>query len=542
MDQIMKKASLILLCGLTLSLPSYADKKDSIQVNKTKPLPPRIEDGGGNVKGAAQKNQKKRKTFLQDGFEFSIKIMSPDKEVAVITDADVNCPLPLTEYSTLVIPGSVKHNGKEYIVEIGMDAFCGRSEIKHLIISEGVVILPAEAFSHCQNLMSVWLPSTLDFIGTYAEQVFEGCASLVQIQVDEKNERYDSREGCNAIIRTRDNALVSGCRGTVIPASVKIIDAWAFRDCMELEHFTIPEGVSKIEASAFSGCAKLKTIDLPYSLNEICNSAFSDCISLESIRIPENVAKIGSSPFSGCYNLRTIEVDPKNKTFDSRKHCNAIVHTESDTIVAGCGTTIILKGIKGIGENALRNTALRSITIPASVEHIGERAFAECRFCNSIVVHPRNRVYNSPNHCNAIIETATGKLVQGCCSTTIPQGTTEIGAYAFASMFMPRHLLIPEGVQTIGENAFRHCDNIGAVYLPSTLTLIKECAFHGCGALNYVDLSKSAADIESFAFAHCPSLSIINFSDKRGEISSLAFLQSQNEEWLNKRLGLPTKP
>ena len=40
-----KKGLLILLCGLALSLPSYADGADTIRVEKVKPLPPPI-DGG----------------------------------------------------------------------------------------------------------------------------------------------------------------------------------------------------------------------------------------------------------------------------------------------------------------------------------------------------------------------------------------------------------------------------------------------------------------------------------------------------------------
>ena len=484
-----------------------------------------------------------RETFQQGGFEYSVIIVPPDKRVATISDADMNIPLPVTEDSTLVIPSSVTLDGKEYKVDcMKRGAFCGRSEIKHLIISEGIENLSGDSFLFCENLVSVWLPSTLRFLDNpnpFSEQVFEGCTNLRQITVDEKNKTYDSREGCNAIIHTEKNELVSGCLGTVIPASVKTIGNSAFGGCLKMEHITIPEGVSKIEVCAFSGCAKLKTIDLPKSLNEICTAAFRECSSLESIRIPKNVTKIGKGLFDGCYNLRNIEVDPQNRTFDSRKHCNAIVHTESDTIVAGCGTTIILKGIKGIGEWSLRNTALRSIHIPASVEHIGEMAFAECRLCNSITVHPHNRVYTSPDHCNAIIETATGRLIQGCGTTTIPQGTTEIGKYAFASMSMPCHLFIPEGVRVIGKNAFRHCDDIKQLYLPSTLTRIREDAFWGNSRLYYVDISKSTTFIESGAFARCPSLCMVEFTENHVDISPTTFFESQNEEWLIKKFGLP---
>ena len=47
----MKKGFLILLCGLALSLPSYADGADTIRVEKIKPLLPPI--GGDNEKPKA---------------------------------------------------------------------------------------------------------------------------------------------------------------------------------------------------------------------------------------------------------------------------------------------------------------------------------------------------------------------------------------------------------------------------------------------------------------------------------------------------------
>ena len=49
----MKKEFLILLCGLALSLPSYADGADTIRVDKLKPLPPPIGNGGDNEKPKA---------------------------------------------------------------------------------------------------------------------------------------------------------------------------------------------------------------------------------------------------------------------------------------------------------------------------------------------------------------------------------------------------------------------------------------------------------------------------------------------------------
>ena len=80
-------------------------------------------------------------------------------------------------------------------------------------------------------------------IFTYA---FSGCSNLTKITVEEGNPKYDSREGCNAIIARRTNALMCGCRDTVIPSSVTAIRYGAFECHTGLCEIVVPEGVTEI--------------------------------------------------------------------------------------------------------------------------------------------------------------------------------------------------------------------------------------------------------------------------------------------------------
>ena len=459
-------------------------------------------------------------SFKQGGYEY---FYYSDTSV-VISDVALETPIPVSSDSTLVIPSSVEFEGKTYHVDgIGKGAFFCRSEIKHLVICEGVRYIGSQTFGDCANLVSVHLPSTFECIECIEDGFFPGCNQLCSITVDKRNEELDSRDGCNAIVRTLDNTLIFGCQGTNIPSSVTTIGPCAFRFCQNLTQITIPEGVKRIEYFAFKDCNKLKRINFPNSLDSIGSHVFDNCMSLDSITIPKNVKTIAGGVFSGCYNLKVVKVNKENHIFDSRNNCNAIIDSAQDTIVAGCGTSKILNGIKGIGAFAFAETSIPKIEIPKSVRKIGDRAFSGCRFCNAICVDSKNPIFNSKNNCNAIIETATGKLIQGCGVTSIPDNVKEIGDFAFCLIPMPPHIVIPEGVEVIGSHAFSWFNNIELVRLPSTLKRIKTNAFGSCDRLYYVDLSKCSANIDEFAFVDCSSLHFVDLSTTPGEINKLAF-------------------
>ena len=312
-----------------------------------------------------------RVSFVQGGFKYFVET---DSTVS-ISDAGLEVPPPLLADSTLVIPSSVGHEGKTYRVErIEENAFGIRQQIKRLVISEGVEFIGKYAFEGCMGLTDISIPSTLDYWNEYA---FGFCHNLRHITVSEQNETYDSRDNCNAIIDTYENTLVFGCMGTKIPASVEAIGEYAFKQCCQhLERIVVPEGVKRINSHAFSQCINLKEISLPASLESMGYGMFNDCMSLESVTIPRNVSEIQGNdrstywnPFSGCYNLKEVKVDKRNRTFDSRNNCNAIIHSGTDVLMAGCGTSFIPEGVKAIDDNAFHGSALPAIRFPrASAE------------------------------------------------------------------------------------------------------------------------------------------------------------------------------
>lgn len=102
-------------------------------------------------------------------------------------------------------------------------------------------------------------------------------------------------------------------KSIVLPDSVKVIGAFAFRYCDSLESVTMPTNLIKIDANAFQYCKALKEITFPDTLKIIEGAAFDYCESLENVVLPDTMESIGTATFDGC---KKIQVTYKGQTYD----------------------------------------------------------------------------------------------------------------------------------------------------------------------------------------------------------------------------------
>ena len=369
--------------------------------------------------------------------------------------------------------GDFEYTLDEYGNSVTITKYNGEEEnavIPSEIDGKNVTIIGDKAFSDCSGLASVTIPDSVTKIG---EGPFGSCNGLTSIIVEEGNPQYNSRDNCNAIIETNSNALVQGCRNTDIPSDVTSIGGDAFSDCSELISVTIPDSVTEIGKRAFYNCSNLAGVmEIPEGVVRIQDKAFYNCSGLSGINIPASVAQISYQPtvggfggaFYGCTGLKSIKVDAGNKTYDSREGCNALIETESNTLILGCENTAIPEGVTTIAEYAFHDCkGLTSLHIPASLttmKHVwgmpfipAVGPFVGCTGLERITVDAKNPVYDSRGGCNALIETDTNTLILASKNTVIPESVTSIRTRAFYIDGISS-ITIPAGVESIDSGAF----------------------------------------------------------------------------------------
>ena len=142
------------------------------------------------------------------------------------------------------------------------------------------------------------------------------------------------------------------------------------------------------------------------------------------------VTNIGNAAFYSCNTLTSIQIP------------NTVLAIRQDAF-AGC-------------------SQLTKLTIPASVMTI-DRSFISAQYIEAITVDTANLTYDSRNNCNAIIETASNRLLKGCKNTIIPNTVEIIGNSAFADCTTLTQIVIPDGVSTIEYGAFNGCGAVKTI-------------------------------------------------------------------------------
>ncbi len=293
----------------------------------------------------------------------------------------------------------------------------------------------------------------------------------------------------------------------VIPKSVKRLDAYVFWGCNNLEEVVLGKGLTAVDEYSFAGCTGLKQITIPENIQSIDAQAFAGCVNLTDIYIPAMVTGIAEDAFLNCDNV-TIHADEGSvaaqfaQKLAEQKNRDPLVTAapvQTPTAVSRPDTQATTEPV------STATPAPVATPVPGNVLGstiiVGNHAL--------VMVHPGEEKvqqgYTEPEagqetgeEQDITAETENGKIPewmyyrnQSVGAVTIPEGTTEIGRFAFSRSSL-RTVTIPEGVTVIDYAAFYHCDNLDNVILPDTVNTVGAKAFTHTGWLD--DFEENSMD------------------------------------------------
>ena len=505
-------------------------------------------------------------------------IYLPDSLMSIGKEAFCNC----NSLVTVEFGDGLKSIG------YGAFSFCTSLDF-YLNLPDGLEIIEGAAFYRCDTLETVLLPSSLKELGGKA---FALCRRLSYIYIPdgipkigpmllyESGCYYDSNNWYGDAFYIGSYLLqakksISGSYTTLI--GITNIADEAFANCDNLTEVVLPDSLRIIGASAFKGCDGLARIDIPSGVTTIEDKAFYECKSATEIRFPDSVVNLGQDVFtdtgyyknpenwendafyvgnhlvsckpslSGAFQVREGTKSIVNGAMKGLKQLTELSLPNSLTTigaeaVAGCTAltkVTVSDSVTSIGEKAFYDcSALKTVHLGKRVSQIGDGAFGQCTSLESITASDENETYYSKNNC--LIRMQDKCLVGGCKTSQIPTdgSVTSIGAFAFEGCDGLTEVTIPDAILTIGEGAFRDCNGLKSVSLGNGVQVVGKRAFEDCDALISIDLGQSVHTIDDHGFAYNHGLTSVDFPASLRHLGEEAFSNATGLVSLTFREGL----
>lgn len=355
------------------------------------------------------------------------------------------------------------------------------SSITAVVVEEGVTYVGDRAFQQL-NCKTVSLPSSVTEL---SDMAFGAMFELESVSIAQGNASYVVDDD---VLFTADRTTLvkypakKAGSSYVVPDGVEVLGKHAFSYSEALTDLTLPDSLKMIDMYAFSGSAGGSSLAIPDSVTEMGQNAFLNNTAIQSLAIGSGLVEIPAYAFSGTTALRTVSI-PENAS------------------------------LKVVGKGAFQNaSSLETITLPATIEKIGQEAFRSCSNLVSVakegvVFSSLNELEIGNNNCNAFA--LCSKLESFPLSKDTPLETIH---QAFGQCESLKSIVIPDATKTISGAAFLGCTGLEKVEFGAGLETLSGNAFAGCTALKEVRIDGPIKTIGDYAFQTCSALKTVSIS------------------------------
>lgn len=396
--------------------------------------------------------------------------------------------------TTFTLPDAVKTIGREVFVD------CDNLQTFILSDNSQLEVLGTYALAHNGKFVGINIPSTLKVIGDFA---FEDCPAATF-----SNESAGSQLQSIGINAFKNTKLAD----FYVPSTVTSISSNAFNETYALVHFLADEPVALkstdlLGENAYAVVAKKNLETYQHAdmwsafksqilseedyVQDVTIAALPGESALRNMIGNDNMRNIGRLKISGTIN--GYDVMELRNQFVALRHLDL-----SDAqVVANDNGWQYYEG-QHVEDNVLNahsfSSRLLSVSLPATLDRLGNDAFVESRNLTSVVFG------------NNITEIGANAF-NGCPLEQIelPEGLVRIGNGAFWGSHV-KNIQFPATLEYIGRNAFQ--DNYALQQIsfqgnPSALKVIDGEAFHYCRNLQNVLLPTRLEEIGDWAFSEC---------------------------------------
>lgn len=399
----------------------------------------------------------------------------------------------------------------ESMTELGENIFDDCKALRGVKLPEGVAHIEGAAFQGCNILEKLNFPAKLTSVG---DNAFRSCLSL-ELDNLPNSLLYVGREAfCDVPLKAlkldRKVEIGAGAFSNTPITEIEMatpcdsILGGTFSDCPNLTKITIGEGLKYIGYSAFAN-SPVKEANLPSTLRDISSYAFlgysSYCPFINDIQPENHIRYIGKVAYQCVdrdleeYTIKDGTVTLADELFESSQgnafHIPASVEQIGNRAFAYTQIKALpeMLGLKRIGGEAFYGCKnLKKLTIPETVEYIGGRAFYGCSNIWSLTYNAINAECESFMEPNAPLE----KIVIGGKVRRLPN--VIFSGREFTEVTLPACL------ERIDESAFYGCKNLTTINLSDSIRYIGDNAFYGCSSLKNIHWSLRLTTIGSRAF------------------------------------------